>query len=152
MSERQITGRQVFAVTASAFAVIIAVNLTMAMQAVSTFPGVETKNSYVASQSFEARRDAQEALGWNVTVDYAGGAVVVQFSDRAGRPVNPEGVSLLIGRKTSAAEDRRPALAYRGGGFVAEADLAEGFWTVRLRARAADGTPFEKRLSLYVSE
>ena len=37
----EITGRQVFLVTAGAFAVIITVNVVMAWQAVSTFPGLE---------------------------------------------------------------------------------------------------------------
>ena len=48
-----------------AFGVIIAVNLTLAFNAVRTFPGLEVKNSYVASQSFDADRAAQNALGWD---------------------------------------------------------------------------------------
>ncbi len=47
----------------SAFAVIIAVNLVLAFKAVRTFPGLEVENSYVASQTFDAERTAQEALG-----------------------------------------------------------------------------------------
>lgn len=63
----EITGRQVFGFTVGAFAIIIAVNVYMAYSAVSTFPGVEVPNSYVASQNFEAARDAQDALGWTLT-------------------------------------------------------------------------------------
>ncbi|MFN7052645.1 MAG: FixH family protein, partial [Gemmobacter sp.] len=62
----QITGRQVFAFTAGAFGIIIAVNVLMAYKAVSTFPGLEVKNSYVASQNFDTERRAQEALGWDM--------------------------------------------------------------------------------------
>ena len=80
MTERQITGKQVFFVTASAFTVIIGVNLTLAFKAVSTFPGLEVKNSYVASQSFEARRDAQKALGWNVAVAYQNDELALAFT------------------------------------------------------------------------
>ena len=50
-----LTGRKVFFITAGAFAVIIGVNVTMAVLAVGTFPGLEVKNSYVASQSFDAK-------------------------------------------------------------------------------------------------
>ena len=67
MSAKPITGRKVFAIVASAFAVIIGVNIFMAVSAVRTFPGLEVQNSYVASQSFDADREAQEALGWEVT-------------------------------------------------------------------------------------
>ena len=62
MSTSEITGRKVFVFTASAFAIIIGVNFYMAFQAVGTFPGLETKNSYVASQKFDTDRAQQLAL------------------------------------------------------------------------------------------
>ncbi len=151
MSERQITGRQVLIVTASAFGVIIAVNLTMAFQAVSTFPGLEVKNSYVASQSFEERREAQEALGWDVALSHGDNAFTVAITDASGAPVRAESLSLLIGRTTTATEDQEPVLIFADGVYSAPLDLGSGYWTVRLKATAADGTPFEKRMSLYIS-
>ncbi len=51
------------------FGVIIAVNLTMAYFANSTWSGLVVANGYVASQSFDkdlAKARAQEALGWKV--------------------------------------------------------------------------------------
>lgn len=59
---KPLTGRNVLAIMVSAFTVNIGVNLTPAYQVVATFPGLETKNSSVASQSFNADRAAQEAL------------------------------------------------------------------------------------------
>ncbi|MXQ09205.1 nitrogen fixation protein FixH [Alphaproteobacteria bacterium GH1-50] len=150
MSERQITGRQVFFVTASAFAVIIAVNMTMAFKAVSTFPGLEVKNSYVASQSFDARRAAQEALGWDVALGHENGTLSLAITDADGRPVRANDLSLLIGRKTTSGQDQTPEMTYSGGQYSAPVDLASGHWTVRLKATAPDGTPYEKRLALYV--
>ena len=50
----EIKGWHVFAGFVFAFSIIISVNLTLAFNAVRTFPGLEVKNSYVASQSFEA--------------------------------------------------------------------------------------------------
>ena len=55
---RQIKGWHVLTGFGVAFGVIIAVNLTLAYQAVATFPGLEVKNSYVASQSFDVDREA----------------------------------------------------------------------------------------------
>ena len=48
----ELTGKHVLAITVSAFAVIIGVNVLLAVKAVSTFPGLEVDNSYVASQGF----------------------------------------------------------------------------------------------------
>lgn len=150
MSERQITGRQVFFVTASAFSIIIAVNLTLAYNAVSTFPGLEVKNSYVASQSFEERRDAQEALGWDVGVAHEDDELTITFRDANGTAIEAGNVELLIGRKTNSAHDQRPELSYSDGVFRAPVVLDPGYWTIRLTATAKDGTPYQKRLSLRV--
>ena len=50
----EIKGWHVFATFAAAFGIIISVNLTLAFKAVATFPGLEVRNSYIASQSFDA--------------------------------------------------------------------------------------------------
>ena len=62
----KLTGWHVLAIFVGCFSVIVTVNLTLAYNAVATFPGLEVKNSYVASQHFDAERRAQEALGWDV--------------------------------------------------------------------------------------
>ena len=59
----EITGKYVFAITASAFAVIIGVNLVLAFKAVSTFPGLEVKNSYVVHGCLIQRRFQEYARG-----------------------------------------------------------------------------------------
>jgi nitrogen fixation protein FixH len=60
----QIKGWHVALAFGLAFGLIIAVNLTLAFNAIRTFPGLEVKNSYVASQSFDRDRQAQTALDW----------------------------------------------------------------------------------------
>jgi nitrogen fixation protein FixH len=94
---REIKGWHVLAFTVAAFGVIIAVNLVMAYKAISTFPGLEVENSYVASQTFDADRKAQEALGWTVAPGYDGakGELVLAFTDAAGKPVVVEGLDGL---------------------------------------------------------
>jgi nitrogen fixation protein FixH len=60
------------------FGLIIGVNLTMAYLAVGSWPGLVVKNSYVASQQFNATlRDAahQADLGWTGTLEYRDGAL-----------------------------------------------------------------------------
>ena len=145
---RQLTGRHVFLITASAFAVIIAVNVTMAVKAVSTFPGLEVKNSYVASQAFEARRDAQEALGWATDAEIRDGRQLVTLTGPDGAPIVPAELTALLGRPTNASEDQTPALAFDGEAFVAPVQAGPGLWTLKLTAVAEDGTLFQKRLTV----
>lgn len=151
MSERQITGRQVFVVTAGAFAIIIGVNLTLAWNAVATFPGLEVRNSYVASQSFDADRAQQLALGWEVGAKVEGGRLSLSIEDAEGRPVRGVEIAATLGRATHVAEDRSPVFAFDGSDYVAEVGmLGEGNWNLRLVATAPDGTPFRQRIPIRV--
>ncbi|TCM85759.1 FixH family protein [Rhodovulum steppense] len=152
MKTNELTGRKVLFIVVSFFGVIIVVNLFMAFKAVSTFPGLEVKNSYVASQHFDAMRDAQEALGWTAGADYdaAAGLFLLRLTDADGLPVRAPEVAVTIGRATSTRDDRAPGLTYYNGAFSAPMELGPGYWTVRLEARAADGTLFRQRLQLYV--
>ncbi|MBD3764317.1 MAG: FixH family protein [Rhodobacterales bacterium] len=148
----ELTGRKVLLITVTAFGVIIAVNVTMAVQAVSTFPGLEVKNSYVASQSFDADRAAQLALGWTLSRDYdpATGVLRLTFADAGGQPAPVADLSVLVGRATVASDDRRPVFARDGGAFVTPLNLPPGKWLLQVEARAPDGTPFRQRLDLLV--
>lgn len=147
---RELTGAKVFAITAGAFGVIMAVNVLLAVKAVKTFPGLEVPNSYVASQSFDAERTAQQKLGWTLDYRYEGGQLILSFRDRDGKPIEASNVTALVGRTTEAAEDKTLAFTFANGDFAAPADLKKGRWMILLEARAADGTRFHQRLDLFV--
>lgn len=147
---RELTGTKVFLITASAFGVIIGVNVLMAVKAVTTFPGLEVANSYVASQTFDADRAAQQALGWRLDHTYQDGVLTLSFRDAQGQPVRVNDLSVLVGRTTEAADDQRPGFTFDRGAFRAAADLGPGRWMLLVEARAADGTPFRQRLGLFV--
>lgn len=147
-----LTGRKVFMITASAFAVIIAVNVFMAVKAVSTFPGLEVRNGYVASQSFDARRAAQEALGWTLSAELKNGMLILDFTDAEGRHVEPQDLTLLIGRTTESRDDIRPELTGINGTYTALVDLDYGKWMMVVEAKAEDGTAFQQRLDLFVKD
>lgn len=146
---REWTGRDVLLVTCGAFGIIIAVNLTMAWKAISTFPGLEVANSYAAGVGFDARRAAQEALGWEVTPAWEGGILTLAFADAAGT-VRPAALKVEIGRPTDRAEDFSAALAWDGAAFSAPVDLGAGQWRIDIDAVAADGTAFARSLRLVV--
>lgn len=145
------TGWHVLAIFVGCFGVIIAVNLTLAFQAVNTFPGLVTKNSYVASQSFEADRTAQDALGWDVQTKLTTQTLTLTVTDAAGRAVNPVVKKATLGRATHVAEDMIPDLQWTGQALSAETKVAPGYWTLWLELEAADGTPFRRRIPLEVT-
>lgn len=145
-----LTGRKVFIITAAAFGVIIGVNITMAVLAVGSFPGLEVRNSYVASQSFDADKEAQEALGWKVDVGVEDDQLVIAITGRNGYPAEVESLDAIVGRPTHVKDDFQPEFTYRDGAFTAPVDLAPGNWNIRMVATAPDGTPFRQRIVLHV--
>lgn len=149
MSAKPLTGRKFFFIVASAFGVIIAVNMTLAYQAVATFPGLEAKNGFVASQHFQADRAAQLALGWNVKADVSDGMLTLSITDHAGQPVHPAKIEATLGRATHVNDDMTPEFTYAGGVFTAPAEIGPGNWNLRLLAHAEDGTPFRQRVVIY---
>ncbi|SDE10359.1 FixH family protein [Ruegeria marina] len=150
MSERKFTGKHAAAVFIGAFGVIIGVNILLAYSAIKTFPGLEVKNSYVASQEFNTRLHAQEALGWSVRADASGGLVTVSITDQAGQPVEVSDLKAVLGRATHVKEDIEPAFTFDGTVYVARAELGDGNWNIRMVARADDGTEFTQRVVLHV--
>jgi nitrogen fixation protein FixH len=149
---REITGRKVFVFTASAFGLIMAVNFTMAYQALSTFPGLEVKSSYVASQSFDADRAAQQALGWQAAPQYDAAAQTLRIAitDAAGAPAQLRDMQVLVGRSTIARDDFIPVMQFENGAYWGDAQLDQGKWVVHLSGHAPDGTLFRQRLDLWV--
>lgn len=143
--ETKITGWHVLGVFVLGFGIIISVNLTLAFNAVRTFPGIEVKNSYVASQSFDRDRAAQEALGWEVGAAIEDDALVLRI-EKNGRPVEASIEAATFGRATSVAADQTPQFAFDGQAFVAPIKAGPGNWNLRLKARAADGTLFSQRI------
>jgi nitrogen fixation protein FixH len=141
----EVKGWHVFAIFALAFGVIIAVNLTLAFKAVSTFPGLEVKNSYVASQTFDADRAAQLGLDWDVAAHLEGNELVLAIT-RRGDPVEAEIENAIFGRATMVTADQTPDFRYDGTVFRAPVVADPGNWNLRLRLRAANGTLFQQRV------
>lgn len=150
--EFELTGKHVLAIVVTAFTIIIGVNLFMAYSAIGTFPGLETDNSYVASQQFDKQRAAQEALGWDVSARIEGETLILDIKDVGGAPVVVKSVYGLLGRATHVKDDQEPAFVQNeAGAYVAEVGkLGAGNWNLRLNAVAQDGTSFQQRLPIYL--
>ncbi len=145
----EIKGWHVFTGFFVAFSIIIGVNVTLAVKAVSTFPGLEVKNSYVASQSFDADRAAQTALGWDVAAVVDGDRLALEIL-QDGHPVEAEITSATFGRATTVANDQTPEFTFDGSRFTAPIEAGPGNWNLRLTALAANGTEFKQRIIVKV--
>ena len=148
--ERKLTGWHALAIFGGAFTVIITVNLFLAFSAVSTFPGLEVKNSYIASQSFDDRRAEQESLGWEVYAEAKDGLLFLSIKDDQGKPVQAGTLDAVLGRATHVQDDRTPEFAFDGRAYVARETLAPGNWNIRMKATSLDGVAFEQRVVLHV--
>jgi nitrogen fixation protein FixH len=145
---REFTGKHMLAVMLGGFGIIITVNFGMAYMAVSTFPGVEARSTYVASQTFEVNRAAQDALGWDVVADLDDGLLTLRITDQNGQPVRPVVQKAIFGRATHTGEDHNPDWVWTGTALQAVVPSRDGYWNLRLELQAEDGTIFRRRIQL----
>lgn len=149
---RELTGRKVLMIFVGAFAIIIGVNVFMAFNAVSTFPGLEVTSSYADSQDFDLRREAQEELGWTaqVELDEVAGTLTLHLLDATGQPAVPAEIEALLTRPTTRDADQMLNLTRSGGAFVAPVEISPGRWRLRLTGEASDGTAYRRNITFTV--
>lgn len=136
---RAFTGWHMTGILVAFFAVVMAVNFTMARLASSTFGGTVVDNSYVASQHYNEwlqRAEAQDRLGWTETVSLDPARHVLLTISRDDRPLADLHVSATVnhpvGRTPPAALHFEPAA---GGVLRSVEPLALGRWRLDLIVR-----------------
>ena len=148
------TGRHMAAVMGLFFGTIIAVNLTMAFFATSTWSGLVVSNPYVEGQRFDsvtATRKRQAARGWSIDSTYADGRFAVSLVDRDRQPVQAGTVSAKIGRPATEQQDRTLSLQpLPGGGYGAETELTRGLWDADVTVAMPGADIWEKRIRFHV--
>ncbi len=147
-SGRELNGWHVLAMFVGGFGIIIGVNVFMATKAVSTFSGMEVSSSYADSQTFDVRREAQEALGWNASVAVEDNTLILTLVDENGRPVYPAELNALLTRPTHRLEDQDLVLT-RGpnGTLTAPVEISDGRWRLRMTGVARDGTDYRHNIT-----
>lgn len=152
---REFTGRHLAYIMIAFFAVIIAVNATMATIAGTSWTGFVVRNSYVASQEFNDKVAAareQAALGWEGVLDISDGRISATLVDAAGRPVDLESARLVLRNPATDRDDRSIALAARGTAFTAPWAARDGLWIAELVVTARDGTPWHETRRIVLEE
>ena len=146
-------GRHMLAIMLAFFGVIVAVNVTMAVMANTSWTGFVVKNSYVAGREFNRKAEEgrrQAALGWTARLAIADGVVRYAVADAGGAPVRLHGGTATFRRPVSDAEDTVVTLAAGDGGLEGVAAVADGAWIVELLVDAGLDAPWRetRRLSL----
>ena len=139
------TGWHMAAITVSFFAIIIAVNLTLAVFASTSWTGLVVANSYVASQSFN--RDAeiarlQQALGWQMKLTVNRGFVQISILDRENQTLPGLSIRAILQRPTDEAGDQILKFQDAGAGnYMAQAVIGSGVWVADVTAEGSDHKP-----------
>ena len=137
---RPLTGRAVLAMVLAFFGVVIAVNLIMVREAISTFGGVDTPSSYQAGLNFQAEAAAaaaQDALHWQVDAKLLpaarGKTVTITASDAIGQPLTHLSVSARFAHPADERRDVDLALEETAPGiYTGTAAVDAGRWTLDL--------------------
>lgn len=132
---RPFTGWHAAIVIVAFFTVVIAVNVTMARLATSTFGGIVVENSYVASQEYNTWLDEaarEKALGWKAAITRGpGGKAVFDLTDAQGGQIAGAQVSARAVHPLGRVPDHALAVHERAPGHY-EAPLAPGRWRLRV--------------------
>ncbi|TBG50852.1 cation transporter (plasmid) [Rhizobium leguminosarum] len=136
-SAQGFTGLHMLLATSAFFGVVIAVNVTMAFYASSSWSGLVVKNTYVASQEFNRKAAAMKAMaGIEGNLSIKGHEIRYDIHDKSGSPAIVDDVVLNFKRPVGDHEDFHLTLRKTAAGrFEAEHDLAEGDWIVEAISR-----------------
>lgn len=152
--EFELTGKHVLAIVVSAFSIIIGVNVFMAYSAINTFPGLETDNSYVASQQFDRQKAAQLGLAWDVSADVEGETLKLDIRDAEGEAVEVASIYAIFGRATHVRDDQEPNFSQSSTGtYVADVGALDyGNWNLRVNIQSQDGVAFQQRIPIHIKK
>lgn len=133
---RRFTGYHATAIIVAFFAVVVAVNLTMARFAISTFGGTVVDNSYVASQKFngwleEARREKE--MGWRIAqpVRYGPNLSIIA-TDALGKPLSGATISAIAHHPLGREPEQRLTFAETAPGTYHSLEgLPAGRWKLK---------------------
>ncbi len=151
----RLTGRHVLFAMLAFFAVIIAVNLTMAVLASRSWSGLVVENGFVASQSFnrdlaEAKRQA--ARNWSAEFGFRDGQVRFLPRDAAGAPLLGFAVTVSLRRPATSRDDvTLPLDEGRRGEYLAAVEVKPGLWDAEVIATSTSGDVFRQIYRIHVA-
>lgn len=152
--QKPITGRHVFIAIVVFFGVIVAVNLTMATYAAQSWTGLEVKNSYVASQDYNAKlaeAEQQEALGWTSSLLSNAGEFRLKLNNSAGSSIAGGRIVAMLKRPVQESQDVPLEFTERSAGdYRARIPAGVGVWDLDLTVHVAGQVPYRQIFRVHL--
>lgn len=148
------TGKHFLAVIVSFFGVIIAVNVTMAYLAETTWSGLLADNTYVASQEFNKRAAHMRAMAatgirGHLTANHEGIRYVLTHPQKG--PIGADKVVAAFHRPVGTKQDFTVTLNHEGNGvFTTGHPVLPGEWIVDLKTTVADKIIYHEAIRVHV--
>lgn len=155
-SQKPFTGRHMLVIMLAFFGVIIAVNMTLAVLASRSWTGLEVKNSYVASQDYNAKlavADRQRARGWKSRLMRNGDALTLTVTTSSGNVVRGAKIDAKLLRPVQQSDDQ--ALFFQEtdpGIYRAMTPSRSGSWDVDVVVSAPGEEPYRQIFRILVKE
>ena len=153
-TEFRFTGWHMTMIMVAFFGVVVAVNMTLAVLANSSWTGLVVENSYVESQKFNtylAATRAQDELGWHSALSVERGTVIWRLTDGSGAAVNAARATASFFRPVDEVDDFSVTLTRQSdGSYAAPASPAGGRWIVTLSADAGLDAPYKRTEHIVV--
>ncbi len=117
------------------FALVFVVNGIFLYQAIVSFPGEDTRNSYLQGLDYNATlatRAEQAALGWTAAMGTEGGVLMLELRDADAAPLSNFEATALLRRPSTTADDTLIELVPAGAGQYAGdiSGLEAGEWRI----------------------
>lgn len=145
-----------FAVITGFFAVVIGVNITMAVLATGSWTGLVVKNSYVASQNYNAVLEdarSQKARGWTSALDYSNGRLRLILKARNQTAISGAQVDVKLSRPVGTGQDRSFTLVeHLPGEYERVEPLDPGVWSMEVQAVDRQAIPYKQIFRLVVRQ
>ena len=151
---KEFTGRHMLVTIVSFFAVVIAVNMTMAWFALGSWSGLVAKNGYVASLEYKDKEEdfaRQQALGWKSRLRVEHGHVLFMVKDSSAKAVT--GLSIIASAKRPITEKGDEVLKFteqRPGEYIATAPTKIGQWQIWINATSPAKEQYRKEYRVLV--
>jgi nitrogen fixation protein FixH len=152
----EFTGRRMAIMMVSFFAVVVSVNVLLAVLASSSWTGLVVQNSYVASQQFNAvtaKLEKSVSMNIHAGLSYGNGEVQLLLRDASGHVIPVQSIVLKLGRPSHESEDRTlPLRCDAAGKCTASVTLGSGVWAGEVDARLANAETWSRPVRLFIKE
>jgi|JI10StandDraft_1071094.scaffolds.fasta_scaffold24869_8 nitrogen fixation protein FixH len=153
---RPFTGRHMLFIMLAFFATVFTANMTMVYFASHSWTGLVVKNSYVASQEFNATTEkmlANAAVDAHPVLSFEGGVLRLALKTKTGEAVAASNVKLSLGRPSNESQDTSFDLVTVGAGlFESTQSFGPGQWEGMITADVPGHGNWSRPVALFVKD